>query len=192
MIPATAFILIGGKSKRFGSPKWEAKIQNQTVLDKIWNTCDIFEKRVIVGKEKPNSIFYPFISDELDFDAPINGLYTAIKYSKTEWNLILSCDLPLINQDAIETLWNSRNEKADAVIPAANGQEHGTCGFYCKQILPKVESAIQKKDYSLKLLIEEMNTVKVDFEDDERFWNMNTQKDYAEIEKLVSGKKRNL
>ncbi|MBT6782697.1 MAG: NTP transferase domain-containing protein, partial [Candidatus Marinimicrobia bacterium] len=52
MIKATAFILIGGKSERFGSPKWKATISGQSVLDRIWNSCDSFEKRYVIGKEK--------------------------------------------------------------------------------------------------------------------------------------------
>ncbi|SVC14825.1 uncharacterized protein METZ01_LOCUS267679, partial [marine metagenome] len=31
-IPATAGILIGGQSRRFGSPKWKVKIGGVTVL----------------------------------------------------------------------------------------------------------------------------------------------------------------
>ena len=31
MIPAKAFILIGGKSKRFGSPKWKVVIDGKEV-----------------------------------------------------------------------------------------------------------------------------------------------------------------
>ena len=103
-IPATVFILIGGKSERFGFPKWKAKINNQTVLDKIWNACDIFENRVIVGKAKPHSISYPFMQDELNINAPINGLYTSLKISKTDWVFLLSCDLPLIAKSVFETL----------------------------------------------------------------------------------------
>ena len=47
MIKATSFILIGGKSERFGSPKWKATISGQSVLDQIWNSCDSFEKRYV-------------------------------------------------------------------------------------------------------------------------------------------------
>ncbi len=89
MIKATSFILIGGKSERFGSPKWKATISGQSVLDRIWNSCDSFEKRYVIGKEKPDSISYPFIKDELDIQAPINGLYTAFNNAKTDFRKYL-------------------------------------------------------------------------------------------------------
>ena len=106
MIPAKAFILIGGKSKRFGSPKWKVVIDGKTVLDRIWGSCTEFENRFVVGKEKHADLNKPFIQDELKLNAPINGLYTALKNTKTDWNLLLSCDLPLVEPDIFLKLWN--------------------------------------------------------------------------------------
>ena len=67
MIPAKAFILIGGKSNRFGSPKWKAVIDVQTVLDRIWGSSTEFENRFVVGKEKHADLtifsVYPGIVD---------------------------------------------------------------------------------------------------------------------------------
>lgn len=192
MIPASAFILIGGENRRFGSPKWQAVLNGKTVLDRILSACAELEHRFVVGKEKPADVNIPFIQDSMDLQAPIIGLWSALKHCETDWNLILSCDLPLINHNAIETLWNSWNEKADAIIPIANEQEHGTCGFYSNRILPEVESAIQKNNYSLKSLINQLNSVRVDFGDDERFWNMNTKKDFEKIESKLADNNRML
>ncbi|MEO2186651.1 MAG: NTP transferase domain-containing protein, partial [bacterium] len=100
---ARAFILIGGQSKRVGSPKWEATINGRSILDRIWGACNGFENRYVIGKEKPDSISYPFIKDELDIQAPINGLYTALNYSNSDWNFIISCDLPLMTTEIIQS-----------------------------------------------------------------------------------------
>ena len=61
MFPVTVFILIGGKSKRFGLPKWKVMIDNKTVLDRMWNSCSNFKNRFIVGKEKPLDLDKPFL-----------------------------------------------------------------------------------------------------------------------------------
>ena len=184
-IPATVFILIGGKSERFGFPKWKAKINNQTVLDKIWNVCDIFENRVIVGKAKPHSISYPFMHDELNINAPINGLYTSLKISKTDWVFLLSCDLPLIAKSVFETLWESKTENINAIIPKANGITQVTCGFYHKRMVPILENEIQNENYSLIKLLENINLHQINFGDDDHFINMNTQNDHNKIITIV-------
>ena len=62
--PASAFILTGGKSERFGSPKWRSKIKGKTVLDRVWDACRNFEHRYVIGKEKPADIDKPFICDK--------------------------------------------------------------------------------------------------------------------------------
>ena len=184
MIKATSFILIGGKSERFGSPKWKATISGQSVLDRIWNSCDSFEKRYVIGKEKPDSISYPFIKDELDIQAPINGLYTAFNNAKTDWILLLSCDLPLIDSKVFIKLLELKNENCDAAIPIANDKMQVTCGFYHKRILPTLDSEIQRENFSLFKLLEKLNTAYVKFGEDDRFLNMNTPEDHEAISDL--------
>ena len=183
-ISATAFILIGGKSERFGSPKWKAKINGKSVLDIVWDACNYFENRIIIGKEKPDIFDRPFIQDTLKINAPINGLYTALNNAKTDWILLLSCDLPLIDSKIFKKLWESRKENCDAVIPIANDKMQVTCGFYHKRILGKLESEIEKGNYSIFKLLYNLNSSFVDFGEDDRFLNMNTPEDHEAISDL--------
>ena len=188
MIKASAFILIGGKSKRFGSPKWQATINGRSILDRIWGVCNGFENRYVIGKEKPDSISYPFIKDELDIQAPINGLYTAFNNAKTDWILLLSCDLPLIAKSVFEMLWESKTENISAIIPKANGITQVTCGFYHKRMVPILENEIQNGNYSLIKLLEKINSTFIDFGDDQRLINMNTKKDMRAAEIILISK----
>ena len=187
-IPATATILIGGESKRFGSPKWQATINGRSILDRIWGVCNGFENRYVIGKEKPDSISYPFIEDELDIQAPINGLYTAFNNAKTDWILLLSCDLPLIAKSVFETLWGSKTENISAIIPKANGIKQVTCGFYHKRMVHILENEIQNGNYSLIKLLEKINSTFIDFGDDQRLINMNTKKDMRAAEIILISK----
>ncbi len=184
MILATAFLLIGGKSERFGSPKWKAVFDGKTVLDRIWGSCTEFENRYVVGKEKHAYLNKPFIQDELKLNAPINGLYTALKNTKTDWNFLLSCDLPLFESDIFLKLLESKSENCDAVIPIANDKMQVTCGFYHKRILPTLDSEIQRENFGLFNLLEKLNTAYVKFGEDDRFLNMNTPEDHEAISDL--------
>jgi molybdopterin-guanine dinucleotide biosynthesis protein A len=187
-IPATAYILIGGESKRFGSLKWQTTINGQTILDRIWDACDGIENRYVIGKENPNSISYPFIKDELEINAPINGLYTALKYSRTDWILLLSCDLPLIDSRVFNKLWDSKSENCDIIIPVSNDKIQVACGFYQKRIFTKLESEIQNGNYSLFKLVEKLNSYYINFGDNQSFLNMNTKKDLRTVKKILISK----
>ena len=186
MINATLFILIGGKSNRFGSPKWEAVIDGNSVLDRLWNECSNFEHRFVVGKENPGNLNKQFIYDDLELQAPITGLYTSLKHTKTDWSFLLSCDLPLMNANIVNALWDARTESVDAVVPHANNRIQGTCAFYNKCILSQVELAINCSEYSLYSIADKLNSIKIEFGNDKRFWNMNTKKDYEKILQYIT------
>ena len=98
MINASAYILIGGQSQRFGSQKWKVQIDGKPVLDHLWEKCSNFDSRWVVGKNQHIDLDKPFITDKLNMRAPFNGLFTALQHTRSEWNLILSCDLPLITR----------------------------------------------------------------------------------------------
>ena len=187
-IPISAFILIGGKSERFGSEKWRANINGKSVLDRIWDGCMYFEERIVIGKEKPKDFKKPFICDQLEIQAPINGLYTAIQHAEDDWIQLVSCDLPLIDADVFQILWNTKTQESDAVIPLTNNRHQVTCALYHKRILNYLESAIYENDFSLLSLIKNLKITKVNFNSDKRFWNMNTKKNLGEISNYLANK----
>jgi molybdopterin-guanine dinucleotide biosynthesis protein A len=187
-LPISAFILIGGKSERFGSEKWRSNINGKSVLDRIWDACMHFDERIVIGKEKPKDFKKPFICDQLEIQAPINGLYTAIQHAEDDWIQLVSCDLPLIDTDVFQILWNTKTQESDAVIPLTNNRHQVTCALYHKRILNYLESAIYENDFSLLSLIKNLKITKVNFNSDKRFWNMNTKKNLGEISNYLANK----
>ena len=185
MINATACILIGGKSKRFGSTKWKAKLGSKSVIEHIWSASSEFKFQYLVGKTRPKNIKEMFIEDLFDFQAPIIGLVSSIKSSKTDWILLLSCDLPLIDKDSLNAIWNSRGEKYDAVIPIVNGYRQPLCGLYHKRIKKKLDIYIAKKNLSLNFFLESINCNFIRISDNEQtFINMNTKEDFEKVKRI--------
>ena len=181
-IPATAFILIGGESKRFGSPKWAATIDGQRMIDRTWELCDIFENRFVIGKQKPESISYPIISDELEIQTPINGIYSALNHSDSDWNFMISCDLPLMTKNIIYKLWETTDKNSDAIVPFVSGYVQATCAFYHKRILPQIPQQIENGDLSLQGLLNCINTETVNMNlNENEFTNMNTPDDHERM-----------
>ena len=185
MINATACILIGGKSNRFGSTKWKVKLGSKSVIEHIWNASSEFKFQCLIGKRKPKDVKKMFIKDLFDFQAPIIGLVSSIKPSKTNWILLLSCDLPLIDKDSLRTIWNSRREKYDAVIPIVNGYRQPLCGLYHKRIKKKLDIYTAKKNLSLNFFLESINCNFIRISDNEQtFINMNTKEDFEKVKRI--------
>jgi molybdopterin-guanine dinucleotide biosynthesis protein A len=186
MIPATACILIGGESSRFGSPKWRAMIGGTTILDRLWMECERFEHRYVIGKEKPQGLDKPFVSDTLDIKAPINGLHTSLENAETDWILLLSCDLPLITKDILVDLWDQTDSKKNIIVPKVRERLEPTCALYHKRILDLCNTRIEKNKLGLQALIRSIKSHSVDLtERSDQFMNMNTKSDMSDAEKTL-------
>tara|TARA_Y100000746_G_scaffold47147_1_gene36303 strand:+ start:861 stop:1442 length:582 start_codon:yes stop_codon:yes gene_type:complete len=186
-INANAYVLIGGSSKRFGSPKWEAKLNGVRLIDHTWEICKIFESCTIVGKSKNNEIKYPFLEDKVDnVQSPINGIYTALSHSNNEWNFIISCDLPLMTSNSINKIWDNGNIESDAIVPIIKKQKHPLCAFYNRRINKIIKSQMDKGDLKVIKALELFNTSYLPIKsDDKNFFNMNTIKDLNEINYII-------
>ena len=187
IIPANAYILIGGNSRRFGEPKWKAQINGFTMIEYAWNICSDFKNRFIIGKSKPNEIEYSFINDVLDIQSPLNGLYSALQETDSEWNFMLSCDLPLISKEVISKIWTFGKHSADSIVPMVYNQPQPISAFYNKQIKSKITHQIKSDKLSMQTLLKSINTNYVNMDEYEKeFSNMNTKDDYNRIIQSVN------
>jgi len=185
-INANAFILIGGKSSRFGAAKWKTLIGEQSMLDKLWSICSDFSSTVVIAKEKDADLHRSVIFDHFKIEAPIIGLYTALKNTDSDWNLLLSCDLPLLQKTVIHKLWTKVSAKYKVIIPCSENGLEPICAFYHKKLLNKCESMILKNDYSLQNLVRSVPYLKVKFPGQNKvFTNMNTLEDLKIVKNLI-------
>ena len=181
-ISTSAFILIGGQSKRFGYPKWKSKIGEKTLLDHIYNMCSLFDDTFIIGKKKPKGFNKPFIKDKFDFQAPINGIFSALSKTHSDWNFVISIDLPLMTPKLIKKIWQSGNKSKNAIVPKIGDYLQPVCAFYHRKILPQISNQIEKNELSLHALIDCIKTDYVKMDNYRlQFSNMNTQEDYSQI-----------
>jgi len=180
---ANAYILIGGSSKRFGSHKWEAKLNGVRLIDHTWEICKVFKNRYIIGKSSFSQIKYPFLMDEIvKVQSPINGIYSALSHSKEKWNFIISCDLPLMSSKMIHKIWTNGNKSTDAIVPVIKGKSNPVCAFYNKKTQSNFKKEIKNKNLKVLEILEIINTDYVHINENQKeFTNMNTQKDLIKI-----------
>jgi len=186
IIPVSAFILIGGDSKRFGSPKWKTKIGKKRIIDILWEVCSLFRPITIIGKQNESEITYSQIQDKLEIKAPINGLLTALHHAKSDWIFLISCDLPLMTQPIIMDIWNKKREGANIVLPLIEGIPQYTCGFYNLNVLEECEKEIDEGEFSLKNIVDKTNTQLVDSAKHSKYFlNMNTPADLLKAKQMA-------
>ena len=181
---------MGGRSKRFGATKWRAKINGEPIINTIIKACQICDEIFLTGKNQPDDLTHiPFLKDKLDIQAPINGLFTALQSTNTDWILLISSDLPLITDNILLELLKYINNSKNIIIPKINGKLQPTCALYNKRLKNKCMKQIKNHRLSLTKFVINNNFDAVDFSlQSEAFININTKNDLRAAEIILSSK----
>jgi len=181
-----SFIICGGKSKRMGFDKLFIKIKDKTLISLIVeNMKKKFEKVYIISND--NNKFSNFksqktilIEDEIKGIGPIGGLYTGLKITDTQYNFVISGDIPYIDLELINNLIKNISNKHDVFIYKYKKNLYPLFGIYSTRIVEKIEKCIASKNYSMNNLLRIVKTKVFPINDDKKgisFINLNNRKD---------------
>jgi len=201
-----AFILIGGRSSRFGHDKSTVMIEGQTLIERTAETVSkaIPAARITLvaaNDEQITTLFgtkrsFPFIFDLYPGRGAYGGVHASLAHTKTEWALIVACDLPLITAELIDRLENLLGEEFDAVVPVQpDGEVQPLCAFYRRTpCLAAAEEPLLKNQSTppVKAIFDKVRTRFVRFEEladlsgsENFFLNMNTSEDHQKVERIL-------
>lgn len=190
-----AFILIGGNSSRFGSPKALIEIDGEPLLDRTTSTIKtaIPDTKLTLVSSGPDQFLglatgLPFIFDLHECRGPLGGLHAALAYAQNDWAFVVACDYPFITAELISYLNAQIAIEIDAVVPLQpDGRVQPLCAFYrVKPCLKVIEEILERQRPTppLRSILEEVNTRYVQFEEIEKlpnserfFVNLNTPED---------------
>ena len=104
--PIVGYVLAGGASSRFGRDKAQVEIGGQTVLSRM---CGLIKEaagsvQVVAAPERYPHLQVKIVEDRWPGEGPLGGIITALAVTAqlgigTEWNLIVSCDMPFLTRD---------------------------------------------------------------------------------------------
>ncbi|MEP6802874.1 MAG: molybdenum cofactor guanylyltransferase [Flavobacterium sp.] len=151
----TVFILCGGKSSRMQSEKGLVLFQNKPFIEHIIQAILPItnEIKLITNNKEYDYLSYQKIPDIITDKGPLGGIYTALTNSETEFNLILSCDIPLISTELLSELISKHNKEAEITVFASESRMHPLIGIYSKKVLAVIKSAIDNDDLKMMNLI---------------------------------------
>lgn len=170
-----------------GTDKALLSVQDEPLLKRMIRLISPFCKTVnISGHKSEYAVFNINMVPDLHADCgPISGIVSSLKHTTTEWNLLVSVDVPFINEELIQYLI-SRIGHYDCIIPVHEGGIEPLIGLYNRQILPIIGEMINQGDYKLMRLLSKLNTRKVDCNSlikqfPRLFFNINRPDDYNSI-----------
>lgn len=198
----TAVILAGGMAKRAGgNEKYFLPFRRKRIIDHILDSLKpCCEEILIIARDNEQCERFASLegvgcaTDIRKRRGPVGGIHAAANSAKFEHMFITACDMPCINPDVVNFLFEQIKEY-DAVIPIwEDGYIEPLHAVYRKSTL--IHRLKNRSEGSLKSLIADMNTcfLPVDelkpFDPElKTFTNINDLKELSFIENSNSDRK---
>jgi molybdopterin-guanine dinucleotide biosynthesis protein A len=197
-------LLAGGLASRLGSDKALQPLAGKPLAIRIIERLpDVYQELfVVIARNSLRSEytavlpeFVQVINDEPEGKSPLVGITTGLRATKSQFAVVLSCDIPFVSGNVIRLLLD-RALNADAAIPRSReGHLEPLQAVYRRQsMLRQAEQALSRGQLSPLDAIKNLTRVAyVSIEDELKridpglrtFFNVNTQEDVAVAEAIL-------
>ncbi|MGB5634135.1 MAG: molybdenum cofactor guanylyltransferase [Waterburya sp.] len=187
----TAIILAGGESSRMGKDKALLNVGNSTLLSQVCLVANEFAAQTFVVTpwiERYRDVLPPgsqLIREQLVLNGtsntPLIGFAQGMQLVKTEWILLLACDLPYLSSSQVKQ-WSLALTTVlpteIALLPRnAKGWEP-LCGFYRRSCLASLETHINNGGKSFQTWLKKNSVKELVIGDRTSLFNCNTPEDW--------------
>jgi molybdopterin-guanine dinucleotide biosynthesis protein A len=155
----TGVLLVGGASRRFGSPKAVAGAgDGETLAERGWrvlgHACD---ERLAVGKRGELELPFDVIDDGTDVRAPIAGVLAGLRAARHDVVVFLPVDCPWMTAAALRALGEACR---DAAVPPSGPLP----GAWARSALPVLEARLVNGPLALHRAYDELDVATVDLD----------------------------
>ena len=182
----TGIILAGGKSTRMGEDKGFLLFENKPFIQySIDALKPLVSKIIIVSDDSDYDVFgLKRVNDITKNAGPVAGICSGLEASSTEYNLILSCDIPLINSEILQKLIDAIDDTSEIIQVESRGKSMPLIALYKKQILSTFKTLLQEDERRLRVAIKSCKSKNIVLEKEHEFttMNVNSQTELKAIE----------
>lgn len=147
----TGIILAGGKSRRMGTDKGLVYFHGKPLVQYPIDLLSLCCNRLLISSNNPEYKRFGFdvITDDIEGAGPMAGIASCLKVSGTELNLVLSCDMPLVEVVVLKTLLENSQRNTFVVPLDKEGRAEPLCALYSDKSLPIMESLLGKRNFRM-------------------------------------------
>ena len=114
-------MLAGGKSRRLGRDKATAAINGTSLIERVVERLKPQTSRVLIVTSRDQLNLHADIDAEIISDlypdrGPLSGIYTGLMESHSSRNIVVACDMPLLNTALLNYMIKLSSD-FDAVVP---------------------------------------------------------------------------
>jgi len=201
-ITLNAIILAGGKSSRIGQNKNKAQIKLfnkpliEWVVSKLTSMDHLSKENIIIVGPKVNyPQFEHVVEDIFPLKGPLGGIFTGLKFSNSQYNLVVGCDMPLLEVELLQYMWG-KIDSNDIVIPRYNEcYIEPLCAIYSKKCLEVMKKNIESNILPVRKIFSHLKIKFINDNEIQRFdpkyysfFNVNYQNDFKKAEEIIRKK----
>jgi molybdopterin-guanine dinucleotide biosynthesis protein A len=202
----SAFILTGGASSRMGKAKGLLEFGGEPLILRIARTIEPLVSSVtVVGPSERYAALGLQVIEDQQFGiagergkspGPLAGIASALSASRTDWNLILACDLPYLSRGWLDWLLaRTTVSNGQIIMPRTEGGSEPLAAAYRRECAEPIIAALHR---GVRKVTDAMTQLRTEFVT-EREWrhidpdgrvlrNMNTPEDYEEARKWLGAR----
>lgn len=181
VIDAEGYVLVGGRSTRFGSSKALHELDG---LPMALHVAEVLGSRLSVVTLVGDPDLYaelgmPVIADHTPGAGPLGGIVTALTHTRRRWCIVAACDMPLANATVVDQLLSAaRADGVDAIVPQTpDGRLQPLFAAYAKSGLGTLESALLQGKRKVSDALDSLSWAKLAVDDARSFTNINYPSD---------------
>ena len=151
----TGIILAGGKSSRMGTDKGFLMLNEKPFIQYSIDALKPLVSEIIIVSDNPDYDTFGFkrINDTVKNAGPVAGICSGLEASSTELNLILSCDIPLINSELLQKLVDSIDDTYEIIQIESQGKSMPLIALYRKQCKDVFYKLLQTDERRLRIAV---------------------------------------
>ena len=195
-LPLTAIVLAGGESSRMGQDKALLSRGKQSLLSYVCNVAHesvnwvyivtpwVEKYRHIAQYPNIHLVRETLVAPKTKSNCPLIGFSQGLEIVKTEWILLLACDLPQINSAEIKR-WSqglsNLEQNAIALLPRNPKGWEPLCGFYRSSCRSSIKEYLERGGRSFQQWLKEHQVAELPISDRRLLFNCNTPEDWHHV-----------
>ena len=172
-------VLAGGKSRRFGSPKWQACYEDISFEERARQTLATTTTSQWSVVPAGQSMTSYQLEDDMEWRGmgPLAGIITVMRHVPSDWYAVCACDTPLLPPTVYERLATERGKQP--VVAYADDRIHPLIALYPRSMMSQFEAALHRGERAVMPHLTEATIVS--FEKQDWFKNVNSLNDYEAL-----------
>jgi molybdopterin-guanine dinucleotide biosynthesis protein A len=195
----SCIVLAGGQGLRLGRDKIQETVGADSLLQRVLFQLIPFNCDIIIVTADKNSLpqfngyqRYRIVTDIYPGKGALGGIYTGLAESSSDYNLVVACDMPFLNQALLRYMMGLA-AGFDLVVPRLGELVEPLHAVYARDCMVHVEGLLKRGVLEVRALFELVRVRYVEASEIDRFdpqhlsfFNINTEADLDRARQIAA------